>query len=189
MFPGLFLDRDGVIIQHRINYVRSWEDVNFIPGSLEALARLKSSSYRIVLVTNQSAIGRGLVTLETAYEINRKLMDEIVRAGGRIDGIFLCPHHPDENCPCRKPKPGLILQAAEALQIDLAESILVGDTLTDILAGQAAGINRLVLVKTGLGAQQLSLVSPPSLVTPLRGVTPSLMVFTDLFSALLELIP
>jgi D-glycero-D-manno-heptose 1,7-bisphosphate phosphatase len=196
MFAGLFLDRDGVIIQHRIDYVRTWEDVNFIPGSLEALARLQTSPYRIAIITNQSAIGRGLILPETAAEINRRLADEIARAGGRIDGIFMCPHRPEDHCTCRKPHPGLLLQAAEGLKINLAESILIGDNLTDLLAGQAAGITRLALVKTGLGNQQLASAIPETLVTDPKSqpttelkYLPAFAVFSDLFTALHNLIP
>lgn len=196
MFPGLFLDRDGVIIQHRKDYVRSWEDVHFIPGSLEALARLQTSPYRVVIVTNQSAIGRRIILPETAAEINRKLLDEIVKAGGRIDGIFMCPHRPEDHCACRKPRPGLILQAAEALQINLAESILIGDNLTDLLAGQAAGMKHLALVKTGLGTQQLESPLTQALATaledqPASGLKnpPAFAVFADLHTALHNLIP
>ncbi len=195
MFPALFLDRDGVIIQHRKDYVCSWEDVNFIPGSLEALACLQTSPFRVVIITNQSAIGRGLILPETAAEINHKLADEITRAGGRIDGIFMCPHRPEDHCACRKPRPGLILQAAEALNIDLAESILIGDNLTDLLAGQAAGITCLALVKTGLGTQQLASPIPETLLTTSKGQpvvglkeSPAFAVFSDLFTALHNLI-
>jgi histidinol-phosphate phosphatase family protein len=153
MVPAIFLDRDGVIIEHRPNYVRSWADVEFIPGIFPALARLATTGYQNVIITNQAGIGRGLFTRKTVDEINCRIGQEIIRANGRIDGIYTCPHLPEDCCACRKPRPGLILQAAEELDLDLANSILIGDNLSDIQAGQAAGVGQVVLVRTGLGAR------------------------------------
>lgn len=143
-----------MVIENRADYVRTWGDVEMLPGALSALERLASSDYRIVMVTNQSAVGRGLMTLEAAQEINRRLVELIQQAGGRVDGVYLCPHAPDEACTCRKPQPGLILQAAAELSLDLGRSVLVGDAISDLLAGQTAGVGRLVLVLTGRGATQ-----------------------------------
>ena len=160
MFPAIFLDRDGVIIENRPDYVRSWEDVSFIPGALSALAKASTSKYKIIIVTNQSAIGRGIIPYRTAEEINQRLIQVISNAGGRVDGVFMCPHAPEENCSCRKPQPGLILQAAEALNLDLSRSTLIGDALSDIQAGQAAGVRQKILVRTGLGSYQNNLPQP-----------------------------
>lgn len=154
LYPALFLDRDGVLIQNRDEYIRSWADVEVFPEAIAALAKASSSPYKIVIVTNQSAIGRGLITLETAEDINHQLVKLIKAAGGRVDGIFMCPHAPAAMCSCRKPKPGLIFQAAEKLSLDLSRSILIGDALSDIAAGQAACIPQTVLVRTGLGKRQ-----------------------------------
>lgn len=154
MFPAVFLDRDGVIIENRDDYVRSWADVAFLPGSLPALAAFSASRYKIVIVTNQSAVGRGLITLETARDINRRVVDKIEKCGGRVDGVFVCPHAPGEGCECRKPRPGLLLQAAGALNLDLERSFMIGDAISDLLAGQNAGIRRAFLVRTGRGAAQ-----------------------------------
>ncbi len=157
LYSALFLDRDGVIIENRDNYVRAWEDVAFIPGALAALTQIRNSPYKIVIVTNQSAIGRGIITRQTAEEINTRVVQEIEAAGGRVDAVFMCPHTPDEHCSCRKPQPGLLLQAAEALSLDLSRSILIGDAVSDIQAGQAAGLLHTVLVCTGRGASQSQL--------------------------------
>jgi D-glycero-D-manno-heptose 1,7-bisphosphate phosphatase len=154
MFPAIFLDRDGVIIENRANYVRRWEDVAIYGQALTALARIHSSEHKIVMVTNQSAVGRGIVSLETVREINDRLVRIIEQTGGRIDGVYVCPHAPGDRCECRKPKPGLLLQAAEAQDLDLSRSILIGDTVSDIIAGQAAEVGQTVLVRTGLGAEQ-----------------------------------
>ncbi len=155
MFPAIFLDRDGVIIENCSNYVRSWADVDIYPQALEALARLKDSPYKIVLVTNQSVVGRGLISRNMADDINERLVRIIERAGGRVDGVFMCPHAPADSCNCRKPKPGLILNAAEELSIDLNYSFMIGDALTDIAAGHAAQVKTIALVRTGRGEAQL----------------------------------
>jgi D-glycero-D-manno-heptose 1,7-bisphosphate phosphatase len=154
MQPALFLDRDGVIIENRSDYVRNWSQVKILPQAVSALVAVSASPYRIVLITNQSGIGRGLIPLETALEINKRLVAIIERAGGRIDRVYLCPHKPSDQCNCRKPQPGMILQAAQDLDLDLENSILIGDALTDIQAGRKAGISQVALVRTGRGAEQ-----------------------------------
>jgi D-glycero-D-manno-heptose 1,7-bisphosphate phosphatase len=164
MYMALFLDRDGVLIENRPDYVRSWAQVEIFPQALQALARAAQSAYKIVLITNQAGIGRGLILPEVAEEINRRLVAEVVKAGGRIDGVYLCPHKPEDSCECRKPRPGLILQAARELDLDLKRSIFIGDALTDLQAGQAAGINRLALVSTGRGKEQAQLLEDAGLI-------------------------
>jgi D-glycero-D-manno-heptose 1,7-bisphosphate phosphatase len=154
MHPAIFLDRDGVIIENRPDYVRSWPDVYIFPHALSALARIEDSHYKIILLTNQSAIGRGIVSYQTVAEINDRLVAEIRAAGGRIDGIFMCPHAPEDGCDCRKPLPGLFFQAAQALSLDLNHSMMIGDALTDLMAARSAGIERVALVRTGRGAEQ-----------------------------------
>jgi D-glycero-D-manno-heptose 1,7-bisphosphate phosphatase len=155
MNSAVFLDRDGVIIQNREAYVRCWEDVEFLPETLWALGLLSQSTYKIIIITNQSAIGRGIITPLQAAEINTRIVQKIVGAGGHVDGLYVCPHTPEDHCQCRKPLPGLILQAAKDLSIDLNSSFMIGDALTDIQAGQAAGIPTNILVKTGRGQEQL----------------------------------
>jgi D-glycero-D-manno-heptose 1,7-bisphosphate phosphatase len=151
--PAIFLDRDGVIIENCSNYVRSWADVELFPQAIDALVALRDSPYRIVLVTNQSAVGRGLITRETAEAINDRLLAVIEDAGGRVDAVYMCPHGPDDGCDCRKPLPGLLLRAAADLDLDLDRSLMIGDALTDIQAGQAAGV-RSALLRTGRGRAQ-----------------------------------
>jgi len=151
--PAVFLDRDGVIVENRSDYIKSWEEVHFLPGVFEALRRLGQSKYALVLVTNQSAVGRGIISLKQAMEINRRVVAEIEAHGGRIDASYLCPHHPAEGCSCRKPAPGMLFRAVEDLGLDLEHSYLVGDAVTDIQAARAAGVQG-ILVLTGRGAQQ-----------------------------------
>ncbi len=154
MYPALFLDRDGVIIENRANYVRSWVDVEIYPQALEALALLKDSPYKIIIVTNQSGVGRGLFSLEVAQQINEQLVKMIEAANGRINATYLCPHAPWAGCPCRKPQPGMLLQAAQEHNLDLNRSIMIGDALTDLDAGLAAGVAQTILLRTGRGQEQ-----------------------------------
>lgn len=163
MLPAVFLDRDGVLIENRSDYVRDWSQVSIFPDTPAALSNLRKAGYKIVIVTNQSAVGRGLITLETAEEINRRLVERVRRDGGHIDAVYMCPHQPQDACPCRKPKPGLLLQAAEELSLDLHRSWLIGDAWSDLLAGQAANIHRGILVKTGRGNGQLHQTRPGEL--------------------------
>lgn len=157
MDAAIFLDRDGVIIENRSDYVRSWSDVEIFPQALEALAGVRSKPFKVILVTNQSVVGRGLARLRTILEINDRLSELVASTGGRVDAVFICPHAPQAGCRCRKPRPGLLLQAASAFSLDLGRSILIGDALSDLIAGRSAGIKKLALVKTGRGLSQSGL--------------------------------
>ncbi len=154
MEAAIFLDRDGVLIQNRPGYVRRWQDVKVYPNAVRALVAAKSSPYKLVIITNQSAVGRGLMSLETANAINNQLAAELRQRGGRIDAVFMCPHAPEQHCACRKPKPGLLYQAERLLGIDLQKSLLIGDAVTDLQAGREAGLAKVALVRTGRGRSQ-----------------------------------
>ncbi len=155
--PAIFLDRDGVIIENRSNYVLSWSDVEIFDQAIETLAQFAHLDYLFVIVTNQSPVGRGLISYADANEINSKLISIIHERGGRIDAAYICPHAPSENCDCRKPRPGMLKQAAEDLSIDLSESIMIGDALTDLKAGIQAGVKDVILLETGRGQDQVKL--------------------------------
>jgi histidinol-phosphate phosphatase family protein len=163
MFPAVFLDRDGVLIENRSDYIREWSQVTIFTGTVPALTMLAASGFKIILVTNQSAVGRGLIPLQTANEINQKLIETIRLRGGHVDAVYMCPHHPTDDCPCRKPKPGLILQAANELSLDRTRSWMIGDAWSDLLAGQSAGLNHVVMVKTGRGSEQILQPQPKEL--------------------------
>lgn len=152
--PAIFLDRDGVVNENRSDYVKSWSEVEFLPGIFDALRRLAQADFAIVMITNQSAIGREIISYEQAMDINCQVVEVIRAQGGRIDSAYLCPHHPDDNCDCRKPQPGLLLQAAADLDLDLGRSYFVGDAMTDMQAAEAAGVKG-VLVLTGRGQEQM----------------------------------
>ncbi len=154
MHRAVFVDRDGVICRNRDDYVKSWQEFVFLPGALEALTRLARLSLRIVVITNQSAINRGLVSVDVVEDINARMMSAIEAAGGRVDRVLYCPHRPDEHCACRKPRPGMLLAAADALKLDLSHSYLIGDAASDVQAGRAVGC-RSYLVLTGRGRRQL----------------------------------
>ena len=179
--PAIFLDRDGVIIENRANYVRGWEDVAIYPQALSALRAIRDYPYRIIVVTNQSVVGRGLIPLAAAESINRRLVGRIREAGGRVDGVFMCPHAPVDACACRKPRPGLLQQAAEAHHLDLAQSIMIGDALTDLQAGRAAGVGRVALVRTGRGGGQRRMADVQKLQP-----FPTFFDLTEALTALLE---
>lgn len=180
MVPAIFLDRDGVIIENRPNYVRSWEEVDIFPQALAALARIRPSPYKIVIVSNQAGIGRGLIPPQIVEDVNRRLVAAIEEAGGRVDGVFVCPHRPEDGCACRKPLPGLLYQAAQALSLDLSQSILIGDNLSDIQAGLAGGVRQVALVRTGLGNQQIQ--------SPMLATLPPFPVYATLADALADLV-
>jgi histidinol-phosphate phosphatase family protein len=135
----VFIDRDGVINYNRDDYVKSWEEFEFIPGSIEAIKKINRTARLLIVITNQSPIGRGIFDTETLDSIHMKMLHELSKAGARIDAIFYCPHSPNDNCDCRKPKPGLILRAAKEFNIDLSDSWMVGDSKSDMKAGEEAG--------------------------------------------------
>lgn len=145
----IFLDRDGVINRDSDAYVKSWAEFEFLPGSLAALKKLTLAGYRIIVITNQSIIGRKWVSLETLEDIFTRMRAEIEKSGGRIHDIFFCPHKPDAGCGCRKPETGLIEKAARAYGIDISATTMVGDSAKDILCARKAGCKQAVLVKTG----------------------------------------
>ena len=148
--PTVFLDRDGVINRNRDDYVKSWEEFEFLPGSLEALRILAGRGVRVVVVTNQSAVGRGIISSKTLKGIHRRMAAEVEAHGGRIDAVLCCPHAPDDGCQCRKPQPGLLLEAARRFGIDPSTACFIGDGLCDLKAANAVGIP-FVMVLSGKG--------------------------------------
>ncbi len=165
MHRAVFLDRDGVLIENRADYVREWSHVTLLPLTVEALSGFHQKGFKIVVVTNQSAVGRGLISFETAQEINDRLTKTIVGDGGWVDAVYMCPHQPQDKCSCRKPQPGLLLQAARELSLDLGSSWMVGDAWSDLQAGQSAGLQGTVMVRTGRGTSQLLQAQPAEITS------------------------
>ncbi len=147
----VFLDRDGVINQDSAEYIKHASEFEFIPKSPEAIALLFRNGFQVIVITNQSMIGRNIATQEALDAVFEKMKAGVEKAGGRITDIFCCPHAPEDQCSCRKPKPGLIFQAQKKYQIDLSGSFMVGDSEKDIACARNAGCAKALLVKTGNG--------------------------------------
>jgi D-glycero-D-manno-heptose 1,7-bisphosphate phosphatase len=144
----VILGRDGILNVFRPDHVKSPEEWEPIPGALEAVARLNHAGWHVVIATNQSGIGRGLIDMTTVNAIHQQMMKLLAEKGGRIDAVFFCPHAPNEQCNCRKPLPGLIQQIGERYGVGLDEVPMAGDTLRDLQAAHAAGCPP-HLVRTG----------------------------------------
>ena len=150
---AVFLDRDGVISVNRSDYVKTWAEFVFLPRALDALRELAASEFALIVTTNQSVVARGFATEETLQEIHAKMRARITRAGGRIDAVYYCPHRPEDQCDCRKPKSGMYLRAAREHAIDLKRSYVIGDARDDMDAAEAISAQP-ILVLTGRGQAQ-----------------------------------
>ena len=155
--PAFFLDRDGNINLDRV-YINDPRLVELIPGSGEAIARAQAAGYLIVVVTNQSGVGRGIIRPEVLEDIHVRLNELLAEKGASIDLYKSCLHSPAELCKCRKPSPKMVLEAAAELNIDLSRSIFVGDKLSDVATGQAAKCGSSILVRTGKGSAEEKLL-------------------------------
>ncbi len=156
MNKAVFLDRDGTLIED-VGYLSNEKDISLIEGAAEAVHDLKNAGFKTVMITNQAAISRGIITEDRFKEINAQILSEFSKKGADFDGVYYCPHHPTEgkgkylvNCSCRKPLPGMLLKAAQELDLDLAGSFMIGDKDIDIEAGAKAGC-KTALVLTGYG--------------------------------------
>lgn len=135
----VILDRDGTINYDSDEYIKSPEEWRPLPGALEAISRLNHAGYHVVIASNQSGLGRGLIDVASLNAIHKRMLKQLAAVGGRIDAIFYCPHAPTEGCTCRKPMPGLLEQVAERFGIEMQGVPFVGDTLTDMQAAMSAG--------------------------------------------------
>ena len=171
----IFLDRDGVINQDSPDYIKKWAEFFFIPGSITAICDLSRAGFDIIIITNQSGIGRKLIKPSDLNEMHKNLTQKIVASGGRIKDIFVCPHRPEENCKCRKPRPEMIYAAQKKYAIDLTTVSMVGDSAKDIECGQNAGVGKTILVKTGNYETAQKILEE-------KGIQPD-YVASDLFSA------
>lgn len=171
----VFLDRDGVINRDSPEYIKCREEFEFLPTSLEAIKILTQNNYLIIVITNQSSIARGMTSLQEVLAIHQIMFESVRNYGGNITDIFFCPHHPDDNCDCRKPKPGMIHQAVRKYDIDLASSVMIGDSSTDIECARNAGCGQSILVKTGYKSDQEHILAK-------KGIKPD-VVCSDLLGA------
>ena len=150
---AIFIDRDGVINKDpggwtKYSYVTKWDEFFFIDGAVAALKRLKEAGYKVFVISNQGGISKGYFSQKDLDILNKRMLEEIESGGGKIDGLFYCPHHNKDNCECRKPKTGLIEQAARAMHIDFKNTYFVGDSINDVEAGKRMGM-KTILVLSG----------------------------------------
>ena len=165
---AIFLDRDGTINKY-VGFLRNIDDFELIDGVSEAIKQINQSGYLVIVVTNQPVIARGEVSWEELHEIHKKMETLLGKDGAYIDGLYICPHHPDKgfegerpeykfDCDCRKPKPGMLLQAAKDFNIDLSKSYMIGDSGRDVEAGQNAGCKESILIETNAPGALLSTI-------------------------------
>jgi len=169
---AVFLDRYGTMIEDP-GSLSDPGGVRLIPGAVEGLRALRAAGYRLVLVSNQSGIGRGYFSAEQAKAVHQRVVEELARHGIALDDARYCPHAPDDGCACRKPKPGLLIDAAHELDIDLGASFMVGNAATDIEAGRNAGCRTILLGTQPSGDIAPDLAAPNwrAVVSAVRGVT------------------
>lgn len=176
----VILDRDGVINKNPPNngYVCNWKDFTFLPNSKNAIKKLTDYGYEIFIATNQAGIGRGIFSEQQLAEVHRQMLVEIKTAGGQIKKIYYCPHHPNENCDCRKPRPGMLIRASQEYNFNLSDTFFIGDSISDIQAAQSAGVSSiLVLTGHGFNSYQHYLIPNLTYKTPKPD-----MIFTNLYT-------
>ena len=173
----VILDRDGVINHDSAEFIKNPDEWVPIPGSLEAVARLNQAGYHVVLATNQSGVGRGLLDIATLCAIHDKMHVALAQAGARVDAVFYCPHGIDDGCACRKPRPGMFEDIAHRFNLDLAGVPSVGDSLRDLQAAAAVGAQP-ILVLTGKGKQTKAA----------GGLPAQTLIFADLAAAVKSIV-
>ena len=145
MTKAIFLDRDGVINQERKDYVKNIEEFIIFESVHDAITLIKNHNFLVIIITNQSAVNRKLLTIENLDKIHEKLQNYLKMHDTSFDHVYFCPHMPKENCDCRKPKPGLIIQAKKDFKIELSQSFMIGDSQTDVQAAESAGCKGILL--------------------------------------------
>ena len=156
----IILDRDGVINHDSDQFVKSPDEWRPIPGSLEAVARLNHAGYRVVVATNQSGVGRGLLDITTLNAIHERMHKALSQSGGRVDAIFFCPHSADSQCECRKPRPGMLLEIGRRFGVDMAGVPCIGDSPRDLACADAVGAQP--MTQTAPGPTSASARSTPA---------------------------
>lgn len=152
---AVFIDRDGTLVEE-VHYLHRPEDVLVVKGVPAALKKLKRAGFLLFIITNQAGIGRGYYTEADMQRVHRYLLGALGKDGAAVDGVYFCPHHPDDRCNCRKPSPKFLFDAAAQFDIRLANSFMIGDRIGDLEAGRRAG-TRSILVRTGYGEEELKM--------------------------------
>jgi len=169
---AVFLDRDGVINRKAVEgkYVTRWEDFHFLPGAAEAISLLVRAGWRVIVVTNQRCIAKGLLSIPELQAIHRKMLHELQKSGADVAAIYYCPHEKQPPCTCRKPLPGMLLTAAHEHQIDLASSWMVGDSEKDVAAGKRAGCRTVLITSNSKAESEFADFFEPTLLDASRRV-------------------
>ncbi len=148
----VIIGRDGILNQFREDHIKEPSEWVSVPGAMEAVSRLNHAGWHVVVATNQAGIGRGMIDMASVNAVHARMIQELQAAGARIDAVFFCPHTPEENCACRKPLPGMVLDIGKRYGVDLDKVQMVGDTLRDLQTAQAAGCSP-HLVRSGRAAE------------------------------------
>ncbi len=153
----IFLDRDGVINRDPGfgDFIKSWQEFEFLPGSLKALKKLNQAGFSVIVLSNQSGVAKGLYAKEDVEDITKNMLQEVEKAGGKIYSVHYCFHQDEDNCDCRKPKTGLFVQATKGVKLDFAETFFVGDNRRDVLAAQAIGAKSIFVQSGNTKLQEL----------------------------------
>jgi D-glycero-D-manno-heptose 1,7-bisphosphate phosphatase len=170
----VILGRDGILNEFREDHVKAPEEWYAIPGSLDAVARLNHAGWHVVVATNQSGIGRGMIDMASVNAVHAHLLRQLLAVGGRLDAVFFCPHRAEDQCDCRKPQPGLVLEIGKRYGIDLKHVPMVGDTLRDLQAAHAAGCEPHLVLSGRAGGLETAQVRH------LTGQVPGTRVHVDL---------
>ena len=182
MNKAVFLDRDGVINRNAATedeYITRWEDMKFLPGVVEAIALLNRANFRVIVVTNQRCVASGLITSAELNSLHERMCDHLAAAGSTVDAVYYCPHGLQPPCPCRKPQPGMLLEAAHIHEIDLAVSWMIGDSDKDVEAGRNAGCKTARLLRSNQDRNHQADVVARSLLDATRQILQREEVIAD----------
>jgi D-glycero-D-manno-heptose 1,7-bisphosphate phosphatase len=173
MHRAVFLDRDGVINAKAPEgqYITRWEEFQLLPRVAEAITRLNRANFSVIVVSNQRGVAKGLMTVDALEEIHRRMLTQLAALNARIDAIYYCPHGTDASCACRKPAPGMLLQAAKDHGIDLPDSWMVGDSDSDLLAGKNAGCRTVRILRSDASTAVAPDLVAHSLIEAVQAIT------------------
>lgn len=169
---AVFLDRDGVINRKAPGdgYITRWQDFHFLPGVAKAIAMLNRAGYRVIVVTNQRCVAKGLLSLEQLEVLHDRMLRRLANAGAKVDDVLHCPHDIDLSCDCRKPQPGMLMEAARRNNIDLSSSWMIGDSDKDVHAGKSAGCKTARVARTNHRAGAMATITASSLTAAVRQI-------------------